>query len=302
VNNLFGLSARLERLVTSVERAESLDGPADAVAGVVSRIIKPAAVTDVLSGSWLGHPVHPLLVSVPIGAWISAGVLDLSSSSRPAEEASRRLVGLGVLAALPTMATGGADWTFTDGAERRVGFVHAMANWSALASYSLSWLARRRGTNRTAVVTALAGTGLLAVGGYLGGHLAYAAGVGVDTTAFSGGPEEWTAAAKADELSEGELLGAAVGPSRVVLAKDGGSIAALANRCTHRGAPLAEGEQRDGCVVCPWHNSIFRLDDGAVVQGPATRPQPVYETRVVDGTVEVRRQETRALRTEPVGS
>jgi nitrite reductase/ring-hydroxylating ferredoxin subunit len=233
-------------------------------------------------------------------------VLDLSaassSSPQPAAAASRRLVGLGVLAALPTMATGGADWTFTDGAERRIGFVHAMANWSALACYSLSWLARRRGTSRTAVVTSLAGTGLLAVGGYLGGHLAYAAGVGVDTTAFSGGPEEWTTAGKADELAEGELVAAEVGPTSVLLAKDQGRIAALANRCTHRGAPLAEGEQHDGCVVCPWHDSVFRLADGAVVQGPATRPQPAYETRVIDGTVEVRREETRSLRTEPVGA
>jgi nitrite reductase/ring-hydroxylating ferredoxin subunit len=42
-------------------------------------------------------------------------------------------------------------------------------------------------------------------------------------------------------------------------------------------------------VTCPWHGSCFRLRDGAVVKGPAQHPQPVLETRVRDGAIEVRR-------------
>jgi nitrite reductase/ring-hydroxylating ferredoxin subunit len=81
----------------------------------------------------------------------------------------------------------------------------------------------------------------------------------------------------------------------------GGKVVAMADRCTHRGGPLHEGWLEDGCVVCPWHESAFDLD-GAVVRGPATRPQLVYETLERDGQVLVRfPDEPRSLRTNPVG-
>jgi nitrite reductase/ring-hydroxylating ferredoxin subunit len=75
----------------------------------------------------------------------------------------------------------------------------------------------------------------------------------------------------------------------VLLVRSGGTIHALAGRCTHRGGPLADGELVDGCVECPWHGSRFALEDGSVERGPAAFPQPLYETRVRDGRVEVRR-------------
>jgi nitrite reductase/ring-hydroxylating ferredoxin subunit len=74
----------------------------------------------------------------------------------------------------------------------------------------------------------------------------------------------------------------------VLLARHEGTVYALANRCTHRGGPLHEGDLEDGCVVCPWHDSKFRLKDGSVAQGPATSPQPSFETRVQEGRIEVR--------------
>jgi nitrite reductase/ring-hydroxylating ferredoxin subunit len=52
---------------------------------------------------------------------------------------------------------------------------------------------------------------------------------------------------------------------------------------------LQEGEFVDGCVVCPWHHSRFRLDDGSIVDGPAVAPQPTYAVREQDGTFSVRR-------------
>jgi nitrite reductase/ring-hydroxylating ferredoxin subunit len=87
----------------------------------------------------------------------------------------------------------------------------------------------------------------------------------------------------------------------VVIVDDDG-LHALENRCTHRGGPLHEGEVLDGCITCPWHGSAFSLTDGAVRRGPATMPQPVYETRQRDGHVDIRRQETSALRANPTGS
>jgi nitrite reductase/ring-hydroxylating ferredoxin subunit len=67
-----------------------------------------------------------------------------------------------------------------------------------------------------------------------------------------------------------------------------GAVVALDARCPHRGAPLEEGAVRDGCVVCPWHGSVFRLDDGSLVQGPSTADLPHYDCRVTGDFVEVR--------------
>ncbi len=73
-----------------------------------------------------------------------------------------------------------------------------------------------------------------------------------------------------------------------MITQQGGQVFALADRCCHRGGPLHEGSFADGCVTCPWHQSRFRLSDGAIVQGPATYPQPSYDVRVSEGTIEVR--------------
>ena len=122
----------------------------------------------------------------------------------------------------------------------------------------------------------------------LGGHLSFVEGVGVDQTVFEKHPEEWTPTVSEDELAEGRPVCVKAGDVDVLIVRDGESIHALDNRCTHRGGPLHEGELSDGCVTCPWHGSRFRLADGSIVQGPATSPQPLYETRVNDGRVEVR--------------
>ena len=129
----------------------------------------------------------------------------------------------------------------------------------------------------------------MAAGGHLGGHLSFVEGVGVNQTAFEKGPEEWTPTVSEAELSEGQAVCAKAGDAQVLLVRDGDGIHALDDRCTHRGGPLHEGEVADGCVTCPWHGSRFRLADGSVERGPASSPQPLYETRVVDGKVEVRR-------------
>ncbi|MFC9553968.1 Rieske 2Fe-2S domain-containing protein [Rhodococcus sp. NPDC056960] len=292
----------LERSVRRLEQAHSLDGPAGAVVNVINRWLPAGRVKDVLSGTDLGHPLHPLLVTVPIGAWISAGFLDAFGGGG-ARSAARTLVGLGALAAVPATLTGASDWADTLGAERRIGAVHAMSNYGAIAAYLASWTARRRGRHRVGVGLSAAGAGLLGVSGWLGGHLTYAAGVGVDTTAFSTLPSEWTDAAPEAALDGRDMVAVLVGTVSVLLVKRPGSVVALSNRCTHRGAPLVDGSLGDGCIECPWHGSRFDVADGRVVRGPATRPQQVYETRVRDGRIEVRQaDEQRTLRTNPVAS
>ena len=203
---------------------------------------------------------------------------------------------------MPSAWAGWSDWSFTNGAERRVGLVHAAANVTAIGAYAVSWLVRRNGHQRAGFAWSVAGATAMSVGGWLGGHLAYALGVGVDTTAFQKSEDRWTAVAPAADVSTGELTEADLDGVPLLLTRDDtGTVRALADRCTHRGAPLHEGKLVDGCVVCPWHDSAFALD-GTVVHGPAVRPQPVYEVEERDGDVRVRRaDDPRSLKTNPVG-
>ncbi len=213
-------------------------------------------------------------------------------------DASRRLIGLGVLSSLPAAATGLSDWGDTQGAERRVGLVHAASNTVGLALLTGSWL-RRRGGGSGGRLLALAGFGVMGAGGWLGGHLSYALGVGVDTTAFSSPPTDWTDVCAETDLLEGQPQSFTVEEVPVLLVRHEGQLRALGDRCTHRGAPLHEGPVVDGCIECPWHASRFSLDDGAVVRGPATRPQPAFDVQASGGRVRVRRAEQRALRLNP---
>ncbi len=80
----------------------------------------------------------------------------------------------------------------------------------------------------------------------------------------------------------------AAGEHEVLVYRIEGRLVGLANRCSHAGWPLAEGEVADGCITCPHHGSVFRLTDGSVVRGPAASPQLRYEVRERAGRIEVR--------------
>jgi nitrite reductase/ring-hydroxylating ferredoxin subunit/uncharacterized membrane protein len=293
------LSTTLDQIAGRLERASVLDKPSDAVAAVLRRLLPEGPIADAASGTPIGHPLHPALVTVPIGSWIAATYLDLTGGDA---KAAQRLVGLGNLAALPTALTGANDWLSTTEGERRVGLAHAGLNYTALALYLGSWLARRKGRRARGAALAMAGAGVLGAAGWLGGHLSYALGVGVDTTAFQDFPQEWTDATAQSEVRANAPSLVEIAGVPVLLIWHEGSVRALADRCTHRGGPLHEGEIADGCVTCPWHGSRFALADGSIEAGPASRPQPTLETRVVDGRVQVRRSdEPGGLRTNPVG-
>jgi nitrite reductase/ring-hydroxylating ferredoxin subunit/uncharacterized membrane protein len=288
----------LEAIVERIEGTPALDKVADVLSPVLRKAIPGGPAEDLLSGTPAGHPLHPVLVTIPIGAWTSASVCDALGE----RSAARRLVGFGCLAAVPTALSGANDWLSTQGAERRVGLVHALLNYSALTLYGLSWRARHRGEQGRGVTLALAGAGVLSASGWLGGHLSYALGVGVDTTVFEQLPQDWTDAGPESALpAEGEIAQLTVGPHPLLVSRRHGTVTAMLDRCTHRGGPLHEGQVDNGCVTCPWHGSVFSLDDGLVQSGPATRPQPVFETRLRNGRLEVRRVESRSLRTNPVG-
>lgn len=136
-------------------------------------------------------------------------------------------------------------------------------------------------------MTALLGYGLIAISGCIGGDLAYGQCFGVTHIPDQEIPETWQQAIADDELHEGDLKRVLPGGVPILLVRHQEHIYALAEICAHLGGPLSEGTLGEGCVTCPWHGSRFRLTDGAILNGPATFPQPVYETRVRDGMIEV---------------
>ena len=138
----------------------------------------------------------------------------------------------------------------------------------------------------------LAGATAATVGGYLGGHLLQELGVGIDNTAFETRADEWTpAVSDADVTEQPRCVDVAGAP--VVLFRRDGQVVAVGGRCPHRGAPMVEGTVEDDAIVCPWHESRFRLADGDVERGPSAMPLPVYECRRRGGDIEIRTRRSR---------
>lgn len=279
----------VEALVERIARLSALDSIAKPLSKKVASLVPQGVVKDTLSGTWLGHPLHPLLTDLPIGSWTSAMALDVVGGKR-GQDAARKLVGLGVLSALPTAAAGLADWSDYIGEERRVGFVHAVGNILAVGCYTMSWVARRRGDQRRGVALGFLGGTVATASAYLGGHLAWRRGVNVDRHAWEEPSEEWVDVAADEDLEEAKPVAVDAEGIAVLLLRDNGVLRAIADTCAHAGGPLHEGTIEAGCVTCPWHGSVFRLEGGSVVHGPATSPQPSYDVRVAAGRVSVRRR------------
>jgi nitrite reductase/ring-hydroxylating ferredoxin subunit len=280
---------RLRYQVDRLERAEALDGLVKVLETWWGIVLPRGRARDVLHGTWLGHPLHPLLTDVAIGCWSSAGALDLAGGER-GRKAAQTLTGLGVLSAVPTVLSGAVDWLAIGEAAKpkRVGAVHAVANVGATALYAASWLARRNGAHGRGKALAAAATAAATAGGYLGGHLVFRNAIGASRNADENGVTDWTDVGLLRDLPMREPVRRTVGGTDLVLYRNGSTVRALSATCSHLGGPLDEGRVEDECVTCPWHGSTFRLTDGAVTRGPATAPQPAYEVRVVGRTVQVR--------------
>jgi len=156
----------MERL----EQNELLGQAAEALTEPVGSLLGSGALSDALRGRTLGHAIHPVLVQVPIGAVLSAAVLDLTQGRR-ANAQSRLLMGLAWVSLAPAALSGWAEWVRADERTKRVGIAHAALNGTAALASAASYLARRRGWSPgAAVLTAIAGAAL-GCGGVLGGHL-----------------------------------------------------------------------------------------------------------------------------------
>jgi nitrite reductase/ring-hydroxylating ferredoxin subunit len=275
-----------------IAQLEALDAPAKKIGKAVRTVIKPGPLKNALSGTWLGHALHPMLTDVTVGSFTSAVMLDWLGGEE-SEPAARRLIGIGLLSALPTVSSGYSDWADTEVADesvRRIGIVHAAGNATAAWLFAASWLARRNGDHGRGRALALAASGILTGAAYLGGHMTLAEGVGVDHTTFEDGPDEWTPVLDDTDLPDGRMRCVEADGTVVMVARSGNDLYALSNHCSHRGGPLHEGELDAGTVICPWHDSVFDLRDGSLIHGPAAYPQPAWDTRVREGRIEVRRR------------
>jgi nitrite reductase/ring-hydroxylating ferredoxin subunit/uncharacterized membrane protein len=289
-----------------IEKASSLDKPGYAVETVIAR---PAQIAgspaekagNALHGTWYGHPLHPMLVTLPIGAWTFAFGLDLLAvlgfrSMGMARSADLALKA-GAAGAVAAAAAGLADWQHTNGRDRRVGTAHALVNSTSLALHLASIALRGRGHLDRGRLASAAGWACLLVGGYLGGHMVYRRQIGVDHADRSPEPRDFQAVLPVAELEEDlprrvevrdEDTGQNIG---VVLVRHRGSVQAMGARCSHMGGPLDQGWVLNGTLVCPWHGSRYDLESGWPTSGPSTCPQPRYEVRLRDDMVEIRREQ-----------
>jgi nitrite reductase/ring-hydroxylating ferredoxin subunit len=284
----------------------SLMGILDRLADVTAfdKVIEPArrvvqaapqGVKDLLHGTWLGHPLHPVLVHVPVGTWLSAGVLDVVPPLRPAATV---LIGTGVAAAVPASLAGAADWSEQEIGVRRLGALHAAANTAALGLYVGSLIARGAGRGGMGRALSYAGLGVASGSAAIGGHMSYAQASGAShaVTAAQALTTDWIDLGPLDDLPEGRpVLRTGKGGSVAVplaAVRRGGRVDVFVGTCSHLSGPLYEGAVEDvrgrDCLVCPLHGSAFDLTDGSPRRGPAANRQEKLEVRMEAGRVMAR--------------
>jgi nitrite reductase/ring-hydroxylating ferredoxin subunit/uncharacterized membrane protein len=277
------------------------DGLQHAIQVVIGARSKPPRLfRSLLNGTLLGHPLHPAITDIPIGAWVLAAIFDViwliaPASSVWAAQGAFVTVIVGLIGAVLAAVTGLADWSDTYGGERRVGLYHAGLNVLAVVLYLVSFLLRLPEGARENVVAAILGfLGLIAVlaAAYFGGDLVFVKGTNVNHTAWEAGTEGYEAVMPFTEVAENKLYRVMAGGVPVVLLRQGMQLYAISATCSHAGGPLDEGTLTGDVVECPWHGSRFCMRDGRVLTGPATVAAPRYDVRVRNEQVEIKRRES----------
>ncbi|HEY8611066.1 MAG TPA: DUF2231 domain-containing protein [Roseomonas sp.] len=296
-----------DAVIGRIEAARSLDNPGYLIGKALARSGQIAGrpsknLANGLHGAWFGHPLHPMLVTIPIGTWTLALGLDLLGAlgilrERSAAPAADLALKAGTAGAVAAAAAGLADWQHTDGRDRRLGLVHAAANSMALALNLVSISCRSQGRLREGRLTSAAAWVCMFAGGYLGGHLVYRRRAGVDHADRSPEPREFQAVLPLAELADKKPRRVDVWDENarqkigVVLVRQGDRVHAMGARCSHQDGPLDQGWILGGTLVCPWHGSRYDLETGQPTSGPSTCPQPRYAVRLRDGMVEIRREQ-----------
>jgi nitrite reductase/ring-hydroxylating ferredoxin subunit/uncharacterized membrane protein len=284
-------------LTRSVEQASAfLKSQGQSLASVIHKLVLQGGqpvrrLVDLLHGTWLGHPLHPVLTDVVVGAWTLGALFDLVSLRSPspqAKQAADTLTAVGVVAALPTALSGMADFSTIPKSAAGTGLAHLLTVYSSLGMYVLSLWARKKGQRPQGLFWSALGLGFITLGAYLGGHLVFGKKVGVNRSEPLSQPEAWTSVLALADLPEHQPKSVEIEGQPVLLYRDQQQVYAVSATCPHAKGPLAEGSFNGAEVQCPWHDSVFNLRDGRVVHGPSTYPLPCYETRLQQGQIEVR--------------
>lgn len=279
--------------------ARPLAGLWDAVARFVNAVYRLLGtpgrlLQDLLNGVWLGHSLHAVVVDVVLGAATAAVLLDLLrvfAGVASLEEASSWVVALALAAALAAAMSGLTDFKDTEsGNERNLAGLHGLVNVVGTMGLAVSVLLRLAGSHDAGFWALLIGYLILSTGAFIGGHVVFKYGYTVNHNAFSSGgrAKEFTAVLPVAELPTETPTRVMLGTTALVVVRRGDVVHALRDTCSHAGGPLSKGRLERDTIVCPWHDSAFRLRDGRVAHGPATAAQVRYEARVSGDQVEVR--------------
>jgi len=286
-----------EGLINAISRQPGLEELADVLQKAVRGAFPGEAgrqVKNALHGTWMGHPLHPAITDVPLGAWTAALVFDALESlsgRRELRAGADAAVALGLLGAVGSAVTGLTDWSESDDRGKRIGAVHGLLNVAAAAMYATSYAMRKRkGSRQSAVALSMLGYAVGMASAYLGGHLVFGEQLGVDHTATADNkkPEDYVAVLADKSLRHDTPTKVVADGVPIVLVKRGDRIFALTETCPHLGGPLSEGKLVGDAIQCPWHASELALEDGHVVNGPTTFPARCFDVRVRNGQIEVR--------------
>lgn len=288
------LSHAINRFIDSQRWLDPLADVLQKVTTAVYRGRLGRGVKTFFNGTWLGHPVHPVLTDIPLGAWTLAVIFDLvyifGQRSATARSGAELVIAVGIVAALGAAVTGYTDWGDTIDRERRVGLSHGLLNLLATVLYVVSLVLRLTSPGQgLGIILSWVGYALLITAAYLGGELVFNIGTGVNHHAWQQPPTDWTPAMRIADLAEGKPQMAECNGTPIFILKRGQEICAISETCSHAGGPLHEGTIEGNVVICPWHASRFDIRTGAVRGGPATVSQVRYDVRIQDGRVEIRR-------------
>lgn len=292
------MSKTKKDLLEAIARQEWLDQIGEPLQKLLTAAYESGGETgqrikNCIHGTWLAHPLHPVLTDLPIGAWTTAIVLDIFGR----EGGSKRLaagadasVGIGLVGAAGAAVSGLTDWQHIDGRSRRIGLLHGLLNIGAFLLYSISLLLRLTGARASGRNVSLLGYATATAAAYLGGELVYGEQVGVDHSERQRLQPEFTVALPEAELPDSQLKQVEIRGVKVLLVRKGQQVFAIGDVCSHLGCWLSSGGRLlpDNSVICPCHGSRFSVEDGRALDGPATFPEQRFEARIRNGQVEVR--------------
>ncbi|MFN3648107.1 MAG: DUF2231 domain-containing protein [Armatimonadota bacterium] len=264
------------------------------------------------------HPIHPMLIALPIGLWTGSFAYDLASAAKDGDGADqlRRsaddMMFAGIIGALAAAVPGAIDYFAVippNSSAKKRGATHGLMNVSITGLYALNLLLRKRSPDRwgrwLGTPLSLVGMAGLMYSGWLGGTLVYRNQIGVDhrgpnaTRHRESGKLEGPAGERISvaEMSEfekpGQMKLVHLNGHRIVVARVDNRIVAFQDHCPHKGGPLSDGALACGVVTCPWHGSQFNVVTGQQVSGPAQEGISLYP-------VSVENEEVRIVAPEPL--